>query len=101
MFERKAKTPVAETSRVKETQQEQTTVPRPRASVLDHLRKKRAEMIAEANWLDKEIEKLDHDITFVERHPMSAHVLEFIAARFNEEPVNAGKTPPRPAYLGG
>jgi hypothetical protein len=84
-----------------ETQQVQTPAPRPRASVLDRLRKKRAEMIAEANWLDKEIEKLDHDITFVERHPMSAHVLEFIAARFNESPVDAGKTPPRPAYLGG
>jgi hypothetical protein len=98
MFERKAKAEVAETGRVKETQPPPTPA---RASVVDRLRKKRAEMIAEANWLDKEIDKLDHDITFVERHPMSAHVLEFIATRFNEAPADGGKTPPRPAYLGG
>jgi hypothetical protein len=81
-------------------QQVKTTAPA-RPSVLDRLRKKRAEMIAQANWLDKEIEKLDHDITFIERHPMSAHVLEFIAARFNEEGPDQPKHPWSPAIQGG
>jgi hypothetical protein len=98
MFDRKAKAQAPETGRVKEPQ----PPPAPaRPSVLDRLRKKRAEMIAEANWLDKEIEKLDHDITFVERHPMSAHVLEFIAARFNEEGPDQPKHPWSPAIQGG
>lgn len=101
MFERKTKAQVVETGRVTTPGEKfpagQAGTGAPKIpTVLERLRKKRAEMIAEANHLDKEIEKLDHDITFVERHPMSAHVLEFIAARFGDELQPATEEPWRP-----
>lgn len=54
-------------------------------SLVEILKKKRAEKMELVKRLDREIEMLDHDITFVERHPANARILEFIASRFSEE----------------
>jgi hypothetical protein len=61
--------------------------PRP-LTVLERLKKKRAEKIEFRKRLDREIAQLDHDITWVEVHPSSARILEFIAARFGDEETN-------------
>lgn len=53
-------------------------------SVLEILKTRRAHKMRQIKQLDKEIELLDHDITFVERFPQHGRMLEFIAARFDE-----------------
>ena len=54
-------------------------------SVLERLKKRRAEKIELRKQLDREIEMLDHDITWIEVNPSSARILEFIGSRFKEE----------------
>jgi hypothetical protein len=62
----------------------QTPAPR-RPTALEILKKRRAVKMEQVKLLDKEIEMLDHDITYVERYPAGARILEFIAARFGDE----------------
>jgi hypothetical protein len=54
-------------------------------TVLEILKQRRAAKMRTVKELDREIEQLDHDITYVERYPQGARVLEFIAARFSDE----------------
>lgn len=59
----------------------------PPKTALELLKTKRANKVRLANQLDREIAQLDHDITFVERHPEHARILQFIASRFSEPPA--------------
>lgn len=65
---------------------DQVTFEQPRKpSVLELLKKRRAEKIEARKKLDKEIELLDHDLTFIELHPNAGRILEFISSRFRDE----------------
>jgi hypothetical protein len=68
------------------TVQEQPEQPR-KPSVLEILKARRATKMDEIKRLDREIAQLDQDITYIERYPHHARVLEFISARFTEEPT--------------
>jgi len=56
-----------------------------RPTVIEHLKKRRSEKIELRKRLDRDIEMLDHDITYVELNPQGVRLLEFIAARFKGE----------------
>lgn len=53
-----------------------------RPTALEILKKRRSEKVEQVKRLNKEIEQLDHDVTWIETNPQGAHALEFIAARF-------------------
>ncbi len=72
----------------------QEIAPPRRPTVLELLKKRRADRIEQRKKLDREIEMLDHDITYVEVNPQGARVLEFIAARFNEEEKQPARDAP-------
>lgn len=59
--------------------------PEKKPTALEILRSRRAQKMETVKRLDREIAQLDHDITYVERYPDHARVLEFIAARFEDE----------------
>ncbi len=54
-------------------------------TALEILKSRRAQKMETVKRLDREIAQLDHDITYVERYPQNERVLEFIAARFEDE----------------
>ncbi len=87
-LKRKKKDEPKETNFV--TMQAKPEAPR-KPTALEILKTRRAQKMETVKRLDREIAQLDHDITYVERYPQNARVLEFIAARFSDELKELGQ----------
>jgi hypothetical protein len=58
-------------------------------TMVEQLRKRREEKVRLANQLDEDIMALDHEITWLERHPGSEYVIKEFVRRHEEEIAEA------------
>lgn len=54
-------------------------------TMVEQLRKRRAEKVQLANQLDEDVMALDHEITWLERHPGSEYVIKEFVRKHEEE----------------
>jgi Mg2+ and Co2+ transporter CorA len=67
-------------------------------SMAEQLRKRREDKVQLANQLDEDIMALDHEITWLERHPGSEYVIKEFVRRHEEEVQQAKDRPSPPRY---
>jgi len=81
MFNRKKKEPEPEPTNWTPAQDIKPRVP----TMAEQLRKRREDKVQLANQLDEDIMALDHEITWLERHPGSEYVIKEFVRRHEEE----------------
>src|ERR1700730_17797886 len=84
MFRRKKKEPEPEPTNWQAQTPAQNIKPYV-PTMAEQLRKRREEKVQLANQLDEDIMALDHEITWLERHPGSEYVIKEFVKRHEEE----------------